>query len=243
MKANLNEILCTIQGEGALVGTRQTFIRFSGCNLRCSYCDTATTFHNEDYCNVYYEVGTQEKLELVPNPLTTGQISNILNAYNSPWVSFTGGEPLLHTEVIKDIILKNTGGKRQYLLETNGTLPAELQKVISLFDYISMDIKLPSTTDKSHLKEHAEFLQIAQTKPCYIKMVITPDYIKDEVTAVMQMVEKINPDIPFYIQPVTPRKQEKGVDIYTCIALQEYLMNYLNDVRILPQIHPWLGLT
>ncbi len=243
LKANLNEILCTIQGEGALVGTRQVFIRFSGCNLRCSYCDTSTTFNNEDCCNVYYEIGTTKKLEIVPNPFTVEQISNIINFYNSPWVSFTGGEPLLNAEFMGKLILNYQGKKQKFLLETNGTLPRELQKVINLFDCISMDIKLPSTVGRDYLKVHEEFLIIAKKKPCYIKMVITPGYIEDEITAVMEMVQKVNPDIPFFIQPVTPGKLEKGVDIFTCIALQGYCMNYLNDVRILPQVHPWLGLT
>ncbi len=243
MKANLNEIFCSIQGEGALVGTRQVLVRFSGCNLRCTYCDTSATFQNEEYCNVYGEVGKKEKLEVIPNPLTAHKVSSIIAKFNSPWVSFTGGEPLLRAEFMAEVILKLQGRGYQFLLETNGTLPDQLSKVINLMDYISMDIKLPSTVGSDYLKTQEQFLAIAQAKPCYLKMVITPDYIKDEITAVLQMVQKVNPDIPFFIQPVTPRKGEKGLDIFTSIDLQDFCMSFLNDVRILPQIHPWLGLT
>ncbi|HPX77174.1 MAG TPA: 7-carboxy-7-deazaguanine synthase QueE, partial [Methanobacterium sp.] len=40
MNTRISEIFSSIQGEGKLVGRRQVFIRFSGCNLTCNYCDT-----------------------------------------------------------------------------------------------------------------------------------------------------------------------------------------------------------
>ena len=41
MKTHINEVFSSIQGEGTLIGRRQVFIRFSGCNLDCNYCDTS----------------------------------------------------------------------------------------------------------------------------------------------------------------------------------------------------------
>lgn len=40
IKANINEIFASIQGEGRYVGEKQLFVRFSSCNLKCAYCDT-----------------------------------------------------------------------------------------------------------------------------------------------------------------------------------------------------------
>ncbi|NLB87970.1 MAG: 7-carboxy-7-deazaguanine synthase QueE [Syntrophomonadaceae bacterium] len=242
MKADLHEIMCTIQGEGALVGTRQVFIRFKGCNLRCSYCDTEESFINSKNCLVYKETGKNESKEIHPNPLTIDELGRIVKGIDANYISLTGGEPLLHAEFMAEFIKSLKGNNYKFLLETNGTLPEKLSQVIHYLDYVSMDIKLPSTIGKDFLPIHEEFLFIAQQKPCYIKIVITPDYIKEEFIEAIHMVKRINPNITVFIQPVTPRDKESKVDIFECIALQEYSLKIINDVRILPQIHPWLGL-
>ena len=108
----LSEIFNSIQGEGKNAGTPAIFIRFSGCNLKCPDCDTK--YHTEgkeysiaqvlDYCNKHKE-----------------KIHRIV---------FTGGEPLLFQEDIKQIIigLKPFGGRNysyknwSFEIETNGTL-------------------------------------------------------------------------------------------------------------------------
>lgn len=243
MKANLHEIMCTIQGEGALIGTRQVFVRFSGCNLRCSYCDTADSFSNSQNCLVYKEVGKNDNAQLIQNPVSVDEVSHIIKLFNCSWVSFTGGEPLLATDFIAQVMNCLQGRGHQFLLETNGTLPEQLLKVIKHIDYISMDIKLPSQVGVNCFNKHEEFLSIAQEKPCYIKMVLDSNYIKDEITEALHMIKRINPDIPLFLQPVTPRINDQTIDIFDCIAIQEYCLSIINDVRILPQIHPWLGLT
>lgn len=242
MKADLHEIMCTIQGEGVLVGTRQVFVRFKGCNLRCSYCDTEGSFINRKNCLVYREVGKNESIEIHPNPLTVDEVSNVIKSFGTSWISFTGGEPLLQAEFIAQLIDSLKGGSYKFLLETNGTLPDKLSQVIDYIDYVSMDIKLPSTVGKDYMPSHEQFLAVAQQKPCYIKIVITPDYVKKEFMEAIHMVKRINPNITVFIQPVTPRDKDSKVDIFECIRLQEYSLKILHDVRILPQIHPWLGL-
>lgn len=243
MKANLHEVMCTIQGEGALVGTKQVFIRFKGCNLRCAYCDTEESFLNSKTCLVYKEVGKNDSIEVYQNPLNINELSNIVKGFDCSWISFTGGEPLLEAEFIAEFINNLKASRHKFLLETNGTLPEDLLKVIDYLDYISMDIKLPSTLGQNCMEIHEEFLSIAQQKPCYLKMVISPDYKKDEIIEALHMIKRINPNITLFIQPVTPRKGDLSVSIFDCIAIQEYSLHIINDVRILPQIHPWLGLT
>ena len=48
MKTSINEVFSSIQGEGILLGRRQIFVRFSGCNLDCNYCDTSKS-RNPNY--------------------------------------------------------------------------------------------------------------------------------------------------------------------------------------------------
>ena len=82
MKSRISEVFSSIQGEGTLIGRRQVFVRFSGCNLSCNYCDTSKS-RDPLYGD---EISTEELYKKV-NGLLTPDFHSI---------SFTGGEPLLH---------------------------------------------------------------------------------------------------------------------------------------------------
>lgn len=77
----LNEIFYSIQGESSWVGTPTVFVRLSGCNLRCRYCDTTYAFY----------AGQQSTVEEV--------IERVL-AFKAGYVCLTGGEPLLQPDVL-----------------------------------------------------------------------------------------------------------------------------------------------
>ena len=95
----VNEIFSGIQGEGFWTGLPVTFIRFAGCNLSCSFCDT-------DYSAREY--------------LTSDQILERVSCYPVRTLIFTGGEPLIHP---LDNLVKilNKSGFRIHV-ETNGTI-------------------------------------------------------------------------------------------------------------------------
>ena len=98
-KYKINEIFASIQGEGEYVGTAVVFIRFSGCNLNCDFCDT---IHKP-----YKEMTAVQILE------ECNQVGE-----NIPHIVLTGGEPALQLD--EDLI--NLLSKEFYLhLETNGT--------------------------------------------------------------------------------------------------------------------------
>jgi len=102
MSLIVNEIFNSIQGESLYAGRPCTFIRLTGCNLRCSYCDTMYS----------YEDGTS---------LTMTDIMDRVSVYECPLVEITGGEPLLQNEtplLITNLIEKGY----TVLLETNGTI-------------------------------------------------------------------------------------------------------------------------
>lgn len=95
----INEIFYSIQGEGHHCGYPSVFIRFSGCNLKCPFCDTA---HQE---GIY---------------MSDDDIFHAVNLYTASWVVLTGGEPALHIDDSFVRMLKRATGKR-VAIETNGT--------------------------------------------------------------------------------------------------------------------------
>ena len=97
----VNNIFYTVQGEGPFMGHPMIFVRLTGCNLRCEWCDTKYSWEDGDEKSVEYIVEEIKK-------------------YPCKTVCFTGGEPLLQQEGIIKIIKKLPG--YEFHLETNGTL-------------------------------------------------------------------------------------------------------------------------
>ena len=127
MKALIKEIFSSIQGEGIYIGEPQVFVRFTGCNLNCKYCDTDfSDFGAKNYTSI--------------------QFLEEISKYIPQTVSLTGGEPLLNVPFLLEVLpqLKKTGKK--IYLETNGTLFKELEKIIDYVDIVAMDIKIESAT-------------------------------------------------------------------------------------------------
>lgn len=99
----VNEIFYSLQGEGYWAGTPMVFLRLSGCNLRCPFCDTA------------HEEGTMMSAAAIVTEIQKADEGN------SRRVCITGGEPLLQLDMELVDALENKGYKIH--LETNGTLP------------------------------------------------------------------------------------------------------------------------
>lgn len=110
----VNEIFESIQGEGIDTGRLVTFVRFSGCNLACSFCDTDST---------------------IGETMTVEQIAKRC----SKSVVFTGGEPLMQPVQHLARYLWNT----HYLaLETNGTIKLEKEHAL-MYSSITLSPKVP----------------------------------------------------------------------------------------------------
>ncbi len=80
------EIFESIQGEGLAVGQKHLFIRLFGCNLKCKYCDT----DNFEEKNVI--------------KLTKSALYEEILDYGAQIISFTGGEPLLQSDFLRDFL-------------------------------------------------------------------------------------------------------------------------------------------
>jgi 7-carboxy-7-deazaguanine synthase len=101
LSLKVNEIFYSLQGESSYAGRPCVFIRLTGCNLRCSYCDTRYA----------YVEGTDRELDLIID-----QVSS----YRCPLVEITGGEPLIQAET-PALILRLLEMNFKVLLETNGS--------------------------------------------------------------------------------------------------------------------------
>ncbi|MBI5848315.1 MAG: radical SAM protein [Nitrospirae bacterium] len=117
------ELFASIQGESTYAGTPCTFIRLSGCNLRCSYCDTAYS----------YDKGTEISIDRIMDKVAEA---------GHRLVEITGGEPLLQHHEVAELTKRLLDAGFRVLIETNGTLD------ISCLDsraVVIMDIKTPSS--------------------------------------------------------------------------------------------------
>lgn len=111
----VNEIFYSLQGEGFYTGTPAVFLRFSGCNRACSFCDT-------DFATSH--------------PMTAVQIAEACAAFPARHLVITGGEPLLQLDSDLLRLLKQKGFFIQ--IETNGSLPAPVE-----VDWVTCSPKLP----------------------------------------------------------------------------------------------------
>ena len=241
MTGTINEIFSSVQGEGILVGCRQVFIRLSGCNLRCAYCDTPAK--ETGYCLVEQHPGERDFVRL-PNPMeavsVAATIADTFDLSGHHSVSFTGGEPLLHKEFIRELAPLLDGKTRQGLyLETNGTLPDELEEVVHLFDIIGMDIKLPSITGlPTFWEKHRRFLEIAARRQVFVKVVVGEGTTYIEINQVAKLINECSKEILLIIQPVTPNGIIKDtISPAMALKLQSQAMMYLSNVLIIPQTH------
>jgi len=102
-KLNISEVFYSIQGESTFAGYPCVFIRLSGCNLRCSFCDTTYAYEEE---------GT---------PSSLPELLEFTERHPSALVQITGGEPLLQ-EGVYPLMEQLLEANRIVMLETNGSV-------------------------------------------------------------------------------------------------------------------------
>lgn len=174
----VNEIFYSLQGEGYNTGTASVFVRLSGCNLRCNFCDTS------------HQQGT---------PMTLQQIAGQVNRWpDAPLLVLTGGEPSLWLDDDTVAQLKRLTGKR-IAIETNGTRPLPhgidwvtfspkgaypggdlVPAVLTCCDELKVVYTGQDLSQYDHIRASHRFLQ-----PCYVD---DPDQRQRNLTACVQAV-------------------------------------------------------
>ena len=241
----ISEIFSSIQGEGMLAGRRQIFVRLTECNLDCRYCDT--NFEKSDNCRLESKPGSGTFLNL-PQPLSLHEIFAIFEDWQSQLpgahhsVSFTGGEPLLYADALAEWFPEIRTSLPIHL-ETNGTMHIALRQVKQHVDYISMDMKLPSTagcTEKLW-ELHALFLQEAHGSSVSVKVVVGELTSDSEIRQVCDVISSVDASLSLFLQPLSMLDGSIGINAAHVLHLQELASSRLSDVRVIPQMHKLLG--
>ncbi len=234
----LSEIFCSIQGEAALAGKPQLFLRLNYCGLKCAYCDTTSKIQPGKFIRIE-KTPARMDFHNVPNPITARalfmhvkKVAEVFKSCHS--ISVTGGEPLMQALFLSEFLPKLKPMRLPVMLETNGILHKELAHVRKWIDIIAMDIKLPSALGgKNYWKEHAEFLRIAAEKDVFVKVIVNRKTANMEFKKAIEIAGKTSGKIPFYIQPSTPMDIKAGrlLELYVIAAKR------LRNVYIMPQMH------
>ena len=227
MKGNVLDIFESYQGEGPYVGAPQIFLRMGGCHLRCAYCDTPESWTTEG--STAWEPGALA--DELRRRAAAGRFFSF---------SITGGEPLLQADFLADVL-----GRLDVLpvhLDTSGTLPDRLERLIDRIDVVAMDVKLPSCPGtRADADETERTLTVAARKEVFVKMVLTRDSIEAEIADAAGMIRRVDPSIRLFLQPATPFAGEEPpppprVARFRAIAEGEGL-----EVFVVPQIHVLAG--
>lgn len=238
---NIVEVFSSIQGEGAYVGCRQVFVRLAGCNLDCFYCDTEISQRVVTTALLEQNTGQHNFIKEI-NPLAGEKLAMHINRLlKTPHhsVSLTGGEPLCQAAELAKILPLIQG---KIFLETNGTLVEQLAILLPMLDIISMDIKLPSSMKgREYWSEHEKFLLLANTKKVYTKMVVSASTTDQEFLKALQLISGVDKNILLVLQPITTENINFRISPERLYNLQERALQYLSNVRVIPQTHKYIG--
>jgi len=159
LNLRVNEIFYSIQGESSFAGLPCIFVRLTGCNLRCSYCDTQYA----------YQEGKELSLDVIIKQI---------EKYRCSLVEITGGEPLIQEET--PLLISNLLDKGyRVLLETNGSLDVSMidRRCVRI-----IDIKLPGSGEahrnflenlnELHDKDELKFVIGGQSDYVYAKKIL-----------------------------------------------------------------------
>lgn len=202
------EKFVSINGEGMRVGELSVFIRFRGCNLMCSYCDT--TWANEPFVDY-----TEETPEEIFRYIKGTGIKN---------VTITGGEPLLQKDVDRFIGLILSGGDYRVEVETNGSV--DISRFENSPAVVTMDYKLPSSGfEESMLTENFEHLKKEDSVKFVAGSLVDLECALDIINE-YNLTEKCN----VIISPVFGMIKPENI-------VEFMKRNKLNDVRLQLQMH------
>lgn len=222
-KAQVKEIFTSIQGEGHLVGYTQLFIRFCKCDFDCKYCDT--DYKPDGTSEIYTANSLAERIKS-------------FDTKNIHSICLTGGEPLADAAFLKEFLRNIT---LPVHIETNATRTDDLNEIINMIKYVSVNIKLPSAYGgKDCFKKHAEFIRTCKKarKDTYIKIIFDENITDEEIKKCVDIAKEN--DLEIVLQPVSKGGKIMVKSRYLPEVLERFRQKYWN-VRLIPQVHKLLS--
>lgn len=177
-KLRIAEVFGSIQGEGIYAGTPSLFVRISGCNLRCVWCDTP------------YASWTPEGDSFTVDEI----VAQLGELENHNHVVVTGGEPMLFPEVVE--LCRQLAAREKFItIETAGTMFQELK-----CDLMSISPKLANSTppiDSGWAERHEKtrtninvLTQLLNKYDCQLKFVVNPD-VDGDIDEILELLAKL----------------------------------------------------
>lgn len=239
-KVQLNELFVSIEGEGLFAGTKTLFIRFSGCHLRCHWCDTKYSLSPKSGRSYTID----EAKQLISQHLQP-------NIYK---VNFTGGEPLLQPLSLIALanFIKNELNIKTYL-ESSCFDWQRFESVLPYFDICKVEFKTFDSkvieSSKSYgdlIQNEFKCLELALNRPnkiSFIKIVFTnsttADEIRDLTTRIFQCPNISN------LSGITlqPSYQFDSPSAEHILKIYDEVYPFYKDVRVIPQMHKMLDMS
>ncbi|BDQ31933.1 7-carboxy-7-deazaguanine synthase [Nitrosopumilus zosterae] len=235
MKVRLFEIFTSVEGEGILYGTKTLFIRLAGCPFTCFYCDTKESLPLDS--------GTEYAIEEA-NRLIDSNLQR--QTYK---VNFTGGDPLIQHQAVA-LLAKHVQDKKiPTYLESSCFDIDRFNHVLPFIDIVKIEFKTKDSdfVDSDHYEKLIDNTMkclkssIEAKKITYIKIVVSSktklDEFKELVNQIFKIVSKDDID-GFIIQP-TYGISEPSLDLL--LNLYDVVYPYYIDVKVVPQLHKFIG--
>jgi len=249
MELNLVEIFSSVQGEGLYVGAPTVFVRFGGCDLRCSWCDTPDSWLPASRCRIEHDPGSRRFRE-VACPLSVEDADEAIASLRpgtGDFVSLTGGEPLLQPAPLGELAERLRARGLRVYLETHGLEADALAMVCGGMDVVSMDWKLASDVRRESDGKsgevapfhdaHQRFLELAARRTeTFVKIVVTTQSSDEEIAEACRRIAATAPSTPLVLQPVTPfAKVREAPAADRLLALVRRCREQLETVRLVPR--------